>query len=71
NPSNGSFTVGIGKPESIMEIRLTDMAGKIIFQKKLKNQPKVSIDKLPGGTYILTIINKEKRSTNMKIVSCR
>jgi len=71
NPSNGSFTVGIGKPESISEIRLTDMLGKIILRRQIYNQNKLSIDDLPGGTYILTIVSKETRTTNRKIVSCR
>jgi len=71
NPSNGSITIGFDKPETIKELRLTDMTGKIILQKQLNNQPKVNIDKLPGGTYLLTIVDRKNSISTRIIVSSR
>lgn len=70
NPSDGSFTVDLGQPNDIKEIRLTNMIGNIVFRKQISNQNKVNIDNLPGGAYIFTIINKENRTTNRKAISC-
>lgn len=69
NPSNGSFNIGFDKPEAIKELRLTDMTGKIILQKQLNNHSEVSIDRLPAGTYLLTIVDRENSLSTMKIVS--
>lgn len=70
NPSNGSFTVDFISPNDIKEIRLTDMIGNIVFQKPLGDQKSIYIAGIPIGTYILTIIDRENRSTNRKIISC-
>jgi hypothetical protein len=71
NPSHGSFTVDFLQPNDIQKIRLTDMTGNIIFQKSLANQKTVNIADIPRGTYILTVIDKENKTTNRKIISCR
>lgn len=68
NPSNGSFTVGFD--QSIKKIQLTDLLGNIIFYKQTNNQIKFNIDNLQGGTYILTLIDKDNRTTSRKIISC-
>jgi len=70
NPSNGSFTVEFNQPIDILEVRLSDMIGNIVFQTQISNQNKINIDNLPSGAYILTIIKKEKRTTIRKIISC-
>ncbi len=69
NPSNGFFTIDIGKME-IEEIRLTDLLGHLILQLKTPGQTKFNIDNLQSGTYILTIIDKNNNTTNRKIISC-
>lgn len=68
NPSNGSFTVDYG--QSIKEIQLTDLLGNIILQQQTNNLTKFSIGNLQSGTYILTLIDKDNRTTNRKIISC-
>jgi hypothetical protein len=70
NPSNGPFTVEFYRPIDILKVRLTDMKGNIIFQTQVSNQHKIVIDNLHSGAYILTIINKENRTTFRKIISC-
>jgi hypothetical protein len=68
NPSNGFLTIGFDNAD-IKEIRLTDLFGKTIFQQKKDNQAKIYIDNLKSGTYILTIIDKDNKITNRKIVN--
>ncbi len=70
NPSNGSFSVNFDQPINISEIQLTDLLGNIVFRQPSNNQKKIDIDNLPSGTYILTVIDKENKTTNRKIISC-
>lgn len=70
NPSNGSFTVGVLKPDDIDEIRVTDMAGNIVFQKQIHNPENFIISGLSRGTYILTIVDKNNRIANRKMIRC-
>lgn len=68
NPSNGDFNITFD--QSIKEILITDMLGNIIIQEQLKNQWEFNINNLRSGTYILTIKDKDNRTTNRKIISC-
>jgi hypothetical protein len=69
NPSSGSFTVELARPNDFREILLSNIIGNIIFRKNINNQNKVIIENLPIGTYIITIIDNENRTTNRKIIS--
>lgn len=68
NPSNGSFTVNFD--QSIKNIWLTDLLGNIVFKHPTSNQTKFTIENLSRGTYILTAISRDGRTTNKKIISC-
>jgi hypothetical protein len=70
NPSNGSLTIEFGKSINIKELRITDLFGKIILQQQTGNLTKIKIDNLQSETYILTIIDKDGKITNKKIISC-
>ncbi|KAF0199068.1 MAG: hypothetical protein FD166_693 [Bacteroidetes bacterium] len=70
NPSNGSFNVGVLRPDGIDEVRVTDMVGNLVFQKQIRDQEYFSISGLDRGTYILTIVDKNGRTTSRKIISC-
>ena len=67
NPSAGSFTIDVGNT-NVKEIRITDLLGNNVFQKHEAIPEKIMIDNLQKGTYILTIIDKNNRSTNKKII---
>jgi len=71
NPSNDSFTVGVLRPDEIDEIRVSDMVGNLVFLKQVRNQGYFSISGLNRGTYILTIVDKNGRTTNRKMISCQ
>lgn len=68
NPSKGSFTADFN--QSVKKIWLTDLLGNIIFNHETNNQTKLKIDNLSSGTYILTAVDKDGRTTNKKIISC-
>ncbi len=68
NPSNGSLTIDFN--QSIKEILLTDLLGNIILQQYTNNQTKFKINNLQSGIYILTVIDKNNKTTNRKIISC-
>ncbi len=70
NPSHGSFTVEFDKSMNIEEIRLTDLFGRIILKQQTSNLTKIEIGNLQDQTYILTIINKDSKTSNKKIISC-
>jgi hypothetical protein len=68
NPSSGTFTIDFCNRKKISEIRLTDMPGRLVYQKKINNQTTVNIEGLPVGTYILTIVDNENRTSVRKVV---
>lgn len=70
NPSNGSFTVGLPKPENIHEIRIHDMAGNLVFQKQTGNDDSFVVSGLNRGTYIMTIVDKDNRTASSKMIRC-
>ncbi|HLG04377.1 MAG TPA: T9SS type A sorting domain-containing protein [Bacteroidia bacterium] len=70
NPSSGSFTVAYSGV-TVREIRLTDITGKIIFQRNTGNLSGLTLDNLSNGTYILAVTDIENRSINRKIICAR
>lgn len=68
NPSNNSFTVDFNEAD-IVEIIVTDILGKTVLREQTKNQAQIKIDNLKSGTFFLTIIDKNNRQINRKIIS--
>jgi len=68
NPSNGLFTVEFDQPVNISEVQVADMLGNIVYQENTNNKKQIHIDNLPSGIYILTVIDKDKKKINKKIV---
>ena len=65
NPSDiGTFTVSLQNLEGAVELRVTDMNGIVVFQRKAltqhANQVQLPLNGLTKGTYVLTVITKEK-----------
>ena len=69
NPSNGSLTVDFANMINLKEILLYNLLGKIVFHQEINNQNQIKIDNLPGGVYILTVINNDNMKINKKIIS--
>ena len=70
NPSKGSFNINYSQTLNITAAYLTDLPGNLILKPQLNNPTNFNIDALPGGTYILTLIDKNQVSTHIKIISC-
>lgn len=68
NPSNGSFIVDMN--QSIKEIRLADLLGHVVLQRRTNNLTQLSVDNLQSGTYILTLLDKDNKMINRKIIAC-
>jgi uncharacterized repeat protein (TIGR03803 family) len=68
NPSNGNFTVDLGKINSEKtKIELYDLMGKKIFETITYNKNKVIIDcKSSPGMYVMTITNNKNQ--NIKLI---
>jgi len=69
NPSNGFFTVDFDQPLNITEIQVIDMLGNIVNRQKTNNKKTINIDNLLGGTYILTVFDKDNKIINRIIIS--
>jgi hypothetical protein len=69
NPSHGSLTVEFDKSLNVEEIRLTDLLGRIILTRQTGNLAKIEIGNLQNQTYILTIIDKDSKATNKKLIN--
>jgi len=69
NPSNGLFAIEFDQPLKISEVQVTDILGNIVYQLNTDNNKNIYIDNLPSGIYILTVIDKDKKKINRKIVS--
>lgn len=68
NPSNNSFVIDL-KNADVTEIIITDIFGKIVLRQQTNNQTKIKIDNLKAGTFFLTLVDKNNRQTNRKIIS--
>jgi len=66
-----SFTVEFDKSIHIEEIRLTDIFWKNSSQAtNWVHLTKIAISNLQDQIYILTIIDKDSKTTNKKIINC-
>lgn len=70
NPSAGSFTIKF-ENTSFAEIILCDILGNNILQQSIHGQSTYVLQELNSGIYILSLVDKENRKINMKIVSNR
>ncbi len=68
NPSKGIFLVDYNGLE-IKEIILNDLFGQLILKENTSNSINLSIDNLKTGLYILTVTDKNNKSTFRKIIS--
>jgi hypothetical protein len=70
NPNNGQFIVDIDSEEAY-EITIHDIAGKVIYRNASISNEKneVSLGKLEGGTYYVTIENETSKATRKMVVN--
>jgi PKD repeat protein len=70
NPASSIINiVFLQRPEKDLEIRLTDLAGRIVgFGSILGNQAKIDVSQLSAGTFILSLISSEHVITRKIVV---
>ncbi|MBI3511305.1 MAG: T9SS type A sorting domain-containing protein [Bacteroidetes bacterium] len=69
NPSSGEFKIETDPAFRPKEIRVTDVAGKLILEESVAGQTQFRIDKLPAGVYLLILTDEEDRTLCKKIIS--
>jgi len=63
NPTNGNFAIDMGKNYSTISITITDLTGRIIYQKSYTNTQQIQISIIePTGIYILSIETENKKA---------
>ena len=69
NSQDGSFKIAFDNTD-IVEIKLIDLSGKLIFQQLTTNMESILINHLQSGVYILTGKDKTNRLITKKLISC-
>jgi len=69
NSQSGSFTITFDNAD-IVEIKLIDLSGKIIFEQPTTNKKTIMINNLQSGLYILIGKDTMNRLITKKIISC-
>lgn len=67
NPSNGSFQIDL-KNNLFQELLISNLLGEIILKEQIRSINNVSINNLDNGIYILTLVDKEGKKVNRKII---
>ena len=69
NPTNLSFTISFTETqESIKQVCIFDMQGKIMLKQENLSDNTVNISNLPSGTYIVQVISKSGKNYASKFV---
>ena len=67
NKQSGSFTITFDNAD-IVEIKLIDLSGKVIFVRSTKNEKTIIISNLQSGLYILTGKDRTNRLITKKLI---
>lgn len=63
NPNTGTFTIDLGSVQEVIEIRISDMNGRLIQTHLSNNDQKVAIQlDQPAGMYVVSIISETKQA---------
>ena len=57
HPSSNSFKVFI-----------SDLTGKVLFQKQVGKQEPINIERYPTGTYLINVTTEDKKTNSYKII---
>ena len=57
HPSSNSFKVFI-----------SDLTGKVLFQKEVGKQEPINIERYPSGTYLINVTTEDKKTNSYKII---
>jgi hypothetical protein len=70
NPSNGNFTIDMGKTNNEIEIVLTDLAGRMAYVENFQNSRylNLDIDFSATGVYLLTALSNKRMGVPRLII---
>lgn len=69
NPSEGSFQIDF-KENSFQELIISNLLGDIILSEKIYSTNNLTVKNINNGIYILSLVDKDKRKINKKIIFC-
>ena len=67
NPSNNSFQIDF-KNHLFQELTISNLLGDIVLKENIRSLNKLFIKDLDNGIYILTLVDKDGKKTNRKII---
>lgn len=70
NPSVGSFQIDF-KENLFKELTISNLLGDIILKENIHTSNNFLVNNLDNGIYILTLVDKDKRKINRKIICTR
>lgn len=70
NPSDGSFQIDF-KNNSFQEIIISNLLGDIVLKENIHTTNNFSVKNLDNGIYILTLVDKDNKKVNKKIICTR
>lgn len=67
NPSEGSFQIDFND-NSFQELIISNLLGDIILSEKIYSTNNLTVKNINNGIYILSLVDKDKRKINTKII---
>ncbi len=70
NPSDGKITVTSGTPDEAMLVKITDLAGKIVYEKEIRSAAGTNLDisGLKPSIYLMEIQSQNNQTVRKKII---
>ncbi|MBX2888894.1 MAG: SBBP repeat-containing protein [Ferruginibacter sp.] len=69
NPTNGSFTVGMGQIIDKGSISIKNVLGQEVYSESFSSKNKLEINiNLSAGTYFVTVFNDDKKFITLKLI---
>ncbi len=69
NPNNGIFTLQLGETNSGL-VTITDMLGKVVYKKQVKNKEGIDLSNQPKGIYFISLVLNNLEFRNILTLPC-
>lgn len=66
NPATGKVNIAVNNPESLAEVRISDLTGKVLYHSAEPGQG-VDVSRFSPGIYVFRIAFKDGSTTDVKI----
>lgn len=68
NPANGQLTVATTGVEGTVELRITDVLGKVVYNEEVGATKKVDVSEFKNGVYLVTVLRKGESIQTRRVV---